>query len=76
MFVFACFMTSTYFNGTVEGCFIRDVQHCSMYLVMVIYEVTTPTLYLFTVFFFEKSAFSSCSGLPGGNFAVWVVAED
>ena len=46
-------------NGV--GCFIRDVQLCSMFFVMAMYEATTHAPKVFTVSY--SKTFSSCSTL-------------
>ena len=52
------------FSWSGEGCFIWDVQHCSMYFVMAIYEVTTHAPKK-TIIPDEKASSSfPCSGLP------------
>ena len=60
-------------NG--ECCFIRDVQLCSLYFVMAVYEITRHVPIVFTVFFFENCVFFFFFILhkasPRGHCAAW-----
>ena len=59
-------------NG--EGCFIRDVQLCSMCFVMAVNDVITHDPRVFTVFFFEMESFFFFIQLRvslGEHFAMW-----